>query len=92
MGLGSEQFAAMTPAEFAAAVKAWGEQVERQRREDWERARQICFCAVAPYSNKAKRPQDIMRFSWDGEAEQPKAAEASTRERFEAAKKLFNLQ
>ncbi|MDD6209115.1 MAG: hypothetical protein PUB21_00745 [Bacteroidales bacterium] len=51
----------MTELEVSAVLDG----LERQRREEWERTRRICYTIVQVNSRKPLSPTDIMRFSWD---------------------------
>lgn len=83
-----EDFERCTPFEFNAIAEQWHEHQERVSRAGWEQTRFLATAILQPYSKKALKPADIVRFSWDETVNAvPKGT--SSRERMEeVAKRL----
>lgn len=78
VGLGLDDFMALTPDEFAAVWRVWSDRSEATNRDQWERTRLECCCVLQPYTRDTLRPVDVMKFPWDNQTaattgETPKA-------------------
>ena len=49
--------------EFTAAHQAW----EGCRRQQWEQARMVGWCAAAPHMSRRMSPAEFLPLPWDGE-------------------------
>ena len=65
MGLSLEGFCALTPAEFAAACKAYAEEREQGERRSWERMRLLAAVCIQPHIRKRISPQQLIPLPWD---------------------------
>lgn len=71
--------------EIGALLKA----DDYNRRDSWEKVRQICFYNVAPYS-EVKKPSDLWKFPWEAEKKGRKLSKDELKERVKKAKKIIN--
>lgn len=76
IGMSLDDFCRCTPSEFYAVWDAWERMEQQRERQRWEQTRTQCLCALQPYSTHKLQPEDVMKFEWDHEAEQPKGEEA----------------
>ena len=65
IGLSLEDFCALTPAEFAAACKAYAEEREQGERRSWERMRLLAAVCIQPHVRKRISPQQLIPLPWD---------------------------
>lgn len=65
MGLSYDDFARLTPEEFAAVCKSYNARVENREHSDWERVRTQVSILIQPYMKKRAVPADILPFPWD---------------------------
>lgn len=72
MGLSLEGFCALTPAEFAAACKAYAEEQEQGERRSWERMRLLAAVCIQPHVRKRISPQQLIPLPWDKPARKEK--------------------
>lgn len=72
MGLSLECFCALTPAEFAAACKAYAEEREQGERRSWERMRLLAAVCIQPHVRKRISPQQLIPLPWDKPARKEK--------------------
>lgn len=61
--------------EVIALLKA----AEREKKESWEKVRQICFHSIAPYSKKLNSAMDVFPLPWD-KKNKPKILTAEEKE------------
>ncbi len=88
IGLALDDFERCTPSEFRAIAEAWNDQRQNAERGEWERARMQCLCMLQPHSRQQLKTTDVMRFTWDDEAENSETfTAAEIRKRFEKVKK-----
>lgn len=66
MGMSVTEFSGLTPDEFNAIYKEWHSAREADERGRWERCRWICYYAIRPYAKKDLRPEQVLKFGWDG--------------------------
>ena len=87
IGMSVAEFSGLTPDEFSAIYKEWQSAREADERGRWERCRWICYYAIRPYAKKDLRPEQVLKFGWDGirGASAPK----KTKEELEADRKEF---
>lgn len=78
----------LTPSEFEAIYKEWEAGQEDTERGAWERCRWICYYALKPYAKKCLKPEDVLRFGWDGMT-MPGSRTKMTKEELETDKKEF---
>lgn len=77
--LSADGFWDATPAEINWMYFGEKERREEQERGDWERARFTGYLAFAPHAgknSKVKKPSDLVKFSWEREAEIQKQKES----------------
>lgn len=89
MGLSVSDFSRMTPTEFNAIYKEWQSRQEDNERGRWERCRWICYYALKPYAKNGLKPEDVLRFGWDGGMNTGGSKTKMTKEELEADKKEF---
>lgn len=65
VGLSYDDFACLTPEEFAAVCKSYNSGVENRERSEWERVRTAVSILIQPYMKKRVSPADILPFPWD---------------------------
>lgn len=65
IGMSRSEFAALTPEEFNAIAEQWHANDTRHYRSGWEQARFVALCCLTPYSKRALKPTDIIRFDWE---------------------------
>lgn len=63
MGMAVSDFMTLSPDEFTAAHQAW----EGCRRQQWEQARMVGWCAAAPHMSRRMSPAEFLPLPWDGE-------------------------
>lgn len=83
-----QEFTSLTPYEFDAIYKEWKSRQDDEDRGVWERCRWVCYYALKPYAKKGLKPEDVLKFGWDGE-KRPDPKTKMTKEELEADKKEF---
>lgn len=78
----------LTPPEFDAIYDAWKSEREDNDRGKWERCRWICYYALKPYAKKGLKPEDVLKFGWDG-SHGTGGSKKMTESELEADKKEF---
>jgi hypothetical protein len=67
MGLPQSEFWEMTPREYGNACEGYSKKREEEFKVSWEQTRQIVTMLVNVNSPKRRfKPQDILKFPWDG--------------------------
>lgn len=82
VGMSVGDFERCTPSEFTTLVEAWQKHETALAQRSWEQARFIAMTNLQPYSKKALKPTDIVRFDWDEEKKKI-TGPPSTRKRME---------
>lgn len=57
----------MTPRQFQNYYEGYYEQRQSDVRESWEQIRFVCFYSAAGNLKKGTKPEQILKFPWDGE-------------------------
>ena len=65
VGLSLDDFCRLYVDEFEAVCQAYSEALAEEFRASWERARTIVAILIQPYSKKAIKAQDLIRFPWE---------------------------
>ena len=86
VGMSREDFERCTPFEFTEVMQQWRENQERIDRTTWDQTRFLATAMLQPYSRKALKATDVVKFTWDDKTEEaPKGT--SSRERMEEVRK-----
>ena len=86
VGMSREDFERCTPIEFTEVMRQWRENQERIDRITWDQIRFLATAMLQPYSKKALKATDVVKFPWDDKAkEAPKGT--SSRERMEEVRR-----
>ena len=86
VGMSLEDFERCTPIEFTEVMRQWRENQERIDRTTWDQTRFLATAMLQPYSRKALKATDVVKFTWDYKTEEaPKGT--SSRERMEEVRK-----
>lgn len=66
IGIGLNDFMALTPQEFEAAARQWRDWQDMTLHQAWEQSRLTGFLAVLPYTGKkVNNPKDFYPFPWE---------------------------
>lgn len=63
--LSYDDFCRLTPEEFGAVCKAYGEHYEATVRNDWEVMRMLATITIQPHCKKKITPKKLLPFAWD---------------------------
>lgn len=85
MGMSLADFERLSPREFDAACKAYGERQEAEARGSWERMRRLAYMVIQPHVKKCPPPEKLCPLPWDNKAAKPKGKPIDR----ETAKKRF---
>lgn len=86
MGMNREDFCACTPSQFRETFIRWQEREQEKEKAGWEQTRVLAAMMLQPFSKKAVKPTDVLRFPWDSERKVQEGMR-STRERMEEVRK-----
>lgn len=81
IGLGFDDFCALTPAETAAVFTAYRDKVDGRRRDAWERMRMSACIGIQPHVKKKITPTRLLPLPWDRQPVQQPAVQHTKEER-----------
>lgn len=65
MGMSLSDFERLTPREFDAACKAYGDHQNAEARGSWERMRHLAYMVIQPHVKKCPPPEKLCPLPWD---------------------------
>lgn len=89
VGLGYEDFCALTPAETACVFSAYREKSDGSRRDAWERMRLGACIGIQPYVKKRLSPSALLPLPWDNKKAEPVGGRNYTDEERRARRRLI---
>lgn len=90
IGVPYDDFCGLTPDEFSHIYQAYGDERNREYKDNWERVRALASIFAQPYATKQLTPRKLMPFPWDDEKPEPqKETPAMSKE--EALKKFESM-
>ena len=90
MGMNREDFCACPPSQFRETFIRWQEREQEKEKAGWEQTRVLAAMILQPFSKKAMKPTDVLRFPWDNERKVQEGVR-STRERMEEVRKRVKI-
>lgn len=96
--LSYDDFCRLTPDEFNAVCRAYGNQEQAQYKDNWERMRILAAVTIQPHVKSKLTPQKLLPLSWDKklprtrqQAEEVKKEHITAKEAKERKKKIIAL-
>ena len=88
VGLSYGDFCRLTPSEFEAVCKAYGERAEWHEQSEWERVRTLACVTIQPHVKKRITPRQLMPLPWDAK-QRSEAPQMSHEERVKKAREAL---